>query len=197
VNRAVAILAALVVVTLPLGRSHAGEPGALLQRQVDRIVSVFEGQGRDGAARRQAVRAIVDETFDFREAAHRTLGHAWTERTPEEQAHFVNLFVDLIDRAYLRRLDQWDGQRIVVNGDAIDDDQATVRAEMVSRDGSRTPTDFLMRRSPEGQWRIVDINVDGTSLLSSYRVQFARLLQTGGFAYLMERLQAKVSSLQP
>ena len=130
--RVVAIIATVVSVTSPLGWAHAGEPGALLQRQVDRVVAVLEDQGRDGSARRQAVRAIVDETFDFREAARRTLGHEWAERTPEEQARFVTLFVDLIDRAYLRRLDQWDGQRIVVNGDAIEADRAC-------RAGSRHP----------------------------------------------------------
>jgi len=196
-SRAVAIVAAIVVVSSPLDWAHAGEPSALLQRQVDRVVAVLEDQGRDASARRQAVRAIVDETFDFQEAARRTLGHEWAERTPEEQVRFVSLFVDLIDRAYLRRLDQWDGQRIVVHDDTIGADRATVRTEIASRDGTRTPVDYLMRHSPEGQWRVVDITVDGASLLGSYRVQFARLLQTGGFAYLMERLQAKVSSLQP
>ena len=191
------VVAAFLIVTSPAARVHAGEPGALLQRQLDRVIAVLEDQGRDGPARRQAVRAIVDETFDFQEAAHRTLGHAWAERTPEEQARFVSLFIDLIDRAYLRRLDQWDGQRIVVNDDAIDGDRATVRTAIVGRDGASTPVDYVMRHSPEGQWRVVDIIVDGVSLLGSYRVQFARLLQTGGFAYLMERLQAKVTSLQP
>ena len=195
--RTVAIVATIAVVISPLGPAHAGEPGALLQRQLDRVVAVLEDQGRDGSARHQAVRAIVNETFDFQEAASLTLSHEWAQRTPEEQARFVGLFVDLIDRAYLRRLDHWDGQRIVVNDDAIDGDRATVRTEIVSRDGGRMPVDYLMRRSPEGRWRVVDINVDGASLLGSYRVQFARLLQSGGFAYLMERLQAKVTSLKP
>ena len=66
-SRAVAIVAAIVVVSSPLDWAHAGEPSALLQRQVDRVVAVLEDQGRDASARRQAVRAIVDETFDFQE----------------------------------------------------------------------------------------------------------------------------------
>src|SRR5204862_44540 len=82
-----------------------------------------------GAVERQReVRTIVTEAFDFDEASRRTLGRAWADRTPEERASFKALFVDLLDRAYLRRLDGWDGQRIIVGDEVLDTDRATVRA---------------------------------------------------------------------
>jgi ABC-type transporter MlaC component len=54
-----------------------------------------------------------------------------------------------------------------------------------------------MHRATDGRWRVVDVSVGGMGLLSSYRVQFARLMDSGGFPHLMERLEAKVASLQP
>jgi phospholipid transport system substrate-binding protein len=191
----VALLAALLLpVAAPVS---AGEPGLVLQRQIDRVLAAIEDRQRDPADRRRAVRAVVDETFDFEEAARRTLGRHWDDRTSAERERFVGLFVDLIDRAYLRRVDHWDGGSIAVVDDTVEAERATVRTAIVGRDGGRMPVDYLMRLGADGRWRVVDVSVGGTGLLSSYRVQFARLMQNGGFPHLMERLEAKVISLQP
>ena len=193
------LLGVLMIVPSMLGAvpARAGDAAVELQRQADAVINVLADRDRAPAERRQAVRTIVTDAFDFEEAARRTLGRAWDERTADERTTFVRLFVDLIDRAYLRRLDSWDGQRIVVGDDVVERDRATVRAVIVARDGERTPLEYLMRRSDDGRWRVIDVNVGGTSLLGSYRAQFARLMQSGGFAHLIDRLQAKVASLEP
>ena len=192
-------VAALTMLAAALAASPviAGDAADELQRQADRVVGVLADRSAAAVERQREVRTIVTEVFDFDEASRRTLGRAWAERTPEERASFKALFVDLLDRAYLRRLDGWDGQRIVVGDELLDTDRATVRAAIVARDGDRTPMEYLMRRSDDGRWRVIDINVGGASLLGNYRAQFARLMQTGGFPLLMEKLQAKVASLQP
>ena len=192
-------VAALTLLAAALAASPviAGDAADELQRQADRVIGVLADRSTAAVERQREVRTIVTEVFDFDEASRRTLGRAWAERTPEERASFKALFVDLLDRAYLRRLDGWDGQRIVVGDELMDTDRATVRAAIVARDGDRTPMEYLMRRSDDGRWRVIDINVGGASLLGNYRAQFARLMQTGGFAHLMEKLQAKVASLQP
>jgi phospholipid transport system substrate-binding protein len=196
-SRQIASVACLLLLPLLPARAHAGDAGVELQRQADRVVAVLADRSRDPLARRHAVREIVDDAFDFEEASRRALGGEWAQRSAAERAHFVGLFVGLIDRAYLRRLDDWDGQRIVIGDETVDGDRATVRAAIVTRDGDQTPVDYLMRRCDDGRWRVVDIKLGGASLVSNYRAQFARLLQAGGFAHLLERLQAKVDSLQP
>ena len=77
---ALAILAALSL-TFSAAPARAGEPGLELQRQADRVIAVLGDRGQPPVARRQAVRAIVDDAFDFEEAARRALGRAWAERT--------------------------------------------------------------------------------------------------------------------
>lgn len=195
-SRALAVLLAVSLLALA-APSSAGEPGLLLQRQIDRLLATLEDRQRDAAERRRVVRAIVDETFDFQEAARRTLGRQWDAQTPEDRARFVGLFIDLIDRAYLRRVDHWNGGSIAVLDDTIEGERATVHTAITSRDGARTPVDYTMQRAADGRWRVVDVSVGGMGLLSSYRVQFARLMDNGGFPHLMERLEAKVTSLRP
>jgi ABC-type transporter MlaC component len=108
----------------------------------------------------------------------------------------VGLFVDLIDRAYLRRIDQWEGGRIAVVDDTVESERATVRSAVTSHDGSQMPVSFQMHRAAGG-WRVIEVSVAGSRVFASYRAQFARLLQHGGFKDLLERLEAKVVSLSP
>jgi phospholipid transport system substrate-binding protein len=193
---ALAVLLTLSLVALA-GPALAGEPGRYLQIQIDRVQTVLQDRTQPPDERRRAVRAIVDETFDFQEAARRALGRHWAALTVEDRARFVRLFVDLIDRAYLRRVDGWDGGRLAVVDDTTEGDGATVRATLSGTDGSAVPVVCGLRRSADGRWRVVDVSVDGAGLLGSYRAQFARLIERGGVGHLLERLEAKVVSLQP
>jgi phospholipid transport system substrate-binding protein len=41
------------------------------------------------------------------------------------------------------------------------------------------------------RWAIYDVAVDGISLVSSYRSQFARIIQTSSYGELMRRLRSR------
>jgi hypothetical protein len=99
----------LLAAALAASPAIAGDAADELQRQADRVIGVLADRSTAAVERQREIRTIVTEVFDFDEASRRTLGRAWAERTPEERASFKALFVDLLDRAYLRRLDGWMG----------------------------------------------------------------------------------------
>src|SRR6267143_1969153 len=82
-------------------------PRDVVQAAVTRVVAVlqndFEASPLDRPRtemRRAEIRRIAAELFDFDEMARRTLTRHWNTRTPEEQAEFVRLFTDLLERSY-------------------------------------------------------------------------------------------------
>jgi len=102
-----------------------------------------------------------------------------------------------LNRAYLRNLDRYDGEKIVVTGDAMDGDRALVQARVVGRDGhGGMPLDFAMVRDGE-HWRVWDIRMQGMSMVGGYKAQFARLLQSEPYDTVMRRLRERVEALQP
>jgi phospholipid transport system substrate-binding protein len=137
------IIAALVsALLLVLPRpSLAGPAADDIGVQAERILAVLADPqlrvpGRE-RARRQAVRRVAEDAIDFSEIGRRTLGPHWDRRTDAEREAFVALFTDLLDRAFLRHIDRWDGERLVVAGDTVDGDHATVHARVLLRDGSQ------------------------------------------------------------
>src|SRR5437660_458587 len=106
------IARSLIVVFAFASVASAGTPIEELRGYVDRVMVVLETPelkpADRNADRHRAVRVIVDEGLDFREAARRTLGAQWDARTPAEQARFVELFTQLIDKAYVAKVKGYD-----------------------------------------------------------------------------------------
>src|SRR5205809_5614238 len=185
----------------PSAPAFAGPPAEQLASQIDRVLAVldepaFKGDEHVGP-RRQAVRRVTDELIDWDEMGRRTLGARWQTLDDGERHAFVALFSELLNRAYLRNLDRYDGEKIVVTGDAMDGDRAVVQARVVGRDGhGGMPLDFAMVRDGE-HWRVWDIRMQGMSMVGGYKAQFARLLQSEPYDTVMRRLRERVEALQP
>ena len=190
-----------MVLGAPPAPAFAGPPAEQLASQLDRVLAVlgdptFKSDDRVGS-RRQAVRRLTDELIDWNEMGRRTLGTHWQGLPDGDRTAFVTLFSELLNRAYLKNLDRYDGEKIVVTGDAMDGDRAVVQTRIVGRDGhGGMPLDFAMVRDGE-RWRVWDIRMQGTSMVGGYKAQFTRLLQSESYDTVLRRLRERVEALQP
>jgi phospholipid transport system substrate-binding protein len=196
----IAALIGALLLTMPVS-SQAGSAAEDINLQAERILAVLAdpelkiaGQER---ARRQAVRRVAEDAIDFNETGRRTLGSHWETRSEDERQMFVSLFTDLLDRAFLRHVDRWDGEKLVVAGDTVDGERAIVHTKVLLRDGSQVSVDLAVVRNGGARWRVWDVRAMGASLVSSYRAQFARMLQATPYDEMLLKLRAKVDSLEP
>lgn len=190
----VRLFAVLLLLLLGAPPAWAGPPTDQLRASIDRVIRVLEDPDlrRDvrTAERRAAVRKIATEIFDFTEITRRCLGTHWQARTPDERDEFTRLFTDLLERAYVGKLESYSGERIVYLGDAVADDTASVRTRLVTKQGTEIPVEYRMHRR-DGRWLIYDVAIEGVSLVANYRAQFNKTIQTASYAGLVERLRAK------
>jgi len=142
------------------------------------------------AERRDAVRRIASEVFDYNEMARRSLGTHWNARTPEERSEFVTLFSDLLGRTYFSKIDTYQGEKVRYGSETVDGDQATVKTAVIGKDGKEMPIDYRMRQS-NGRWVVYDVSIQGVSLVSNYRTQFNRVVTTESYEALVQRLRDK------
>ena len=142
------------------------------------------------AERRAAVRRIAEQIFDFEETARRALARHWRTRTPEERREFVALFADLLERAYIGRIESYAGERVTYAGDTVEGNVATVRTRLTTREGTEVPVDYRMRRA-DGRWLVYDVVIEGVSLVANYRSQFNRIIETSSYEELVSRMRAQ------
>ncbi|HEU4369827.1 MAG TPA: ABC transporter substrate-binding protein [Methylomirabilota bacterium] len=139
--------------------------------------------------RRLEIRRIASDLFDFDEISRRALSRHWTARTAPEQAEFVRLFTDLLERTYIGRIEAYSGEKIVYTGEVIDGPYATVRSKVLTtRRNADTPLDYRLHLR-EGRWKVYDVLIDHVSFVATYRSEFSRILQREPYAALLDRLR--------
>jgi len=193
--RMLAVVATLAAVLTSGVTAWAGPPTEQLRERVDRVLRVLEDpdlrQAARTAERRQAIRTIAYEIFDFRELSQRSLARHWPARTPAEREEFIRLFADLLERSYVGKIETYSGgERIQFTGESANGEQATVRTRIVVKGGTEIPVDYRMHRVGE-RWMVYDVALEGVSLVANYRAQFNKIIQTSSFKDLVDKLRAK------
>ncbi len=171
-------------------------PRDVVQAAVNHVIVVVQERQDemwatpDGATKRRAeLRRIAGDLFDFDEMARRALSRHWTSRTPSEQVEFVQLFTDLLERTYISRIESYAGERILYPAEVIDGSYATVRSRIVvPKRRTETPLDYRLHLV-DGRWKVFDIAIDGVSFVSTYRIEFNRIIQQSSYASLVERMR--------
>jgi phospholipid transport system substrate-binding protein len=183
------VVAFVVSVATP---AVAGAPTEQLKQRVDQVIKVVDDPALAGktAERHAAVRKIAEEIFDYPDTARRALGPHWNARSPQEREEFVQLFADLLDRAYVGKIDLYQGEKVSYVGETVDGDQTTVKTRIVTKRGSEVPVDYRMQLK-NGRWLVYDVIIEGVSLVSNYRNQFNKVVQTESYQSLVQKLRAK------
>ena len=165
-----------------------------LKGAIDRVVSTLDSPALkgDGKAveRRTAVRKIANEIFDFAEIARRSLGRYWQPLSEGQRTEFVRLFGDLLERSYISKIELYGGEKIVYIGERLDGDLATVSTKIITKNGTEVPVDYRLARRND-RWMVYDVNIEGVSLVSNYRTQFNKIIQTSGYNALVDRMKTK------
>ena len=195
--RGVAPLAAVALLILgPAPDATAGPASEQLKPEIDRVVATLENPAlkgeRKSQERRQEIRSITDGIFDWTEMARRSLGQHWAGRTEVERREFVTLFRNLLERAYISKIEGYGGEKLAFVGEAVDGDQATVRTKIVTRQNQEVPIDYRMSQQGD-RWRIYDVTVEGISLVSNYRTQFDGIIRTSSYEDLVKKIKMRSS----
>jgi len=187
----------LVLMTGGVTLAWAGEPTEKIKATTDKILGVVRDPALKGAAkekeRRTLIRKAVDERFDWNEMARRSLARHWEGRTEDEKREFVPLYADLVDRAYMSKVEGYSGEKVKVEGETVDGDYATVTVRIMTQKGQEILVEYRLRKKGN-DWLIYDISIEGVSLVNNYRTQFNSIISQSSYASLVKQLKAKVAS---
>ena len=145
---------------------------------------------QQSADKRIEIRKVARDLFDFEEITRRTLSRHWAARTQDERNEFVALFTEVLERAYINRVEAYAGENITYIGEAIDASYAIVRSKIITDRRSELTLDYRLHLR-DGRWRVYDLQIDGVSFVSTYRSQFDRIIQAESYSALLERMRKK------
>ena len=156
--RRLVVAVSVAVLVFAVGSAvHAGPPTDQLKVTIDRILAVVQDPAfrQPGKAdeRRQKIRGIANEVFDWQETGKRALARHWEGRSPQEREEFSKLFADLLERSYVGKIEGYSGERILYEKETVDGDRAEVRTKLVTKAATQIPIDYQMQKAGD-RWRV-------------------------------------------
>lgn len=163
---------------------------------IEAVLTELRTTGSDSAAKRAKIFEIVAARFDYREMAQRTLATNWKTTSPEDQAHFIDLYSRLLQSTYMAHIENYTNQKVEYRNERIRSSQAIV--ETVIIDGNKEiPISYKLRVDANGaSWQVYDVVIEGVSLISTYRGEYAGIVKNNGISGLLNQLEEKIRSLE-
>jgi phospholipid transport system substrate-binding protein len=181
---------AVVLVAQPqpqLAEATANEGAQFVRSIGDEVIAVLRSDNH--GQRKQKFHDIFTGAFDVDAMAQFTAGNYWRKADERQKQEYIRLFGDYVATLYANKFADYTGQSFKVANERANGDNVAVEGVIVQPQKPPVRVDFRLRKAEAG-FKIVDVYVEGMSLLITKRDEFMTVLSREGMDGLLTRLRA-------
>lgn len=171
-------------------------PDAIVKNTADDVLEILKADKDAGHSDMNKIGKLVEEKiatkFDFNRMSKMVLGRNWSNASKDQQEHFVIEFRSLLVRTYSSALAKYRNQTIEYKPfrSQPGDTSVTVKTQIIQPGSPNIPLDYSLDKSDE-TWKVSDVVIDGLSLVTIYRGQFAEEVKQNGIEGVIQKLVEK------
>ena len=168
---------------------------AVVRETVDQVIAVLNDTSVTGNERARRIENIAYARFDFPTMSRLVLARNWKRFDAEQRVTFEKEFKRFLANNYRDRIDGYEQEQVEILAERKEPrGDVTVRTRIVGGEYDGTNIDYRLRNRGNG-WLVIDVVIEGISLVSNYRDQFREVISSGGPDELLSRLAAKNESI--
>lgn len=189
-RRGALALGASVLVVLP---ASAETPSAFVTDLAERAIDVLAQPDLDGEQRQLALGELLVEGFDMPLIARLALGRPYRDLDQGQRADYESLFRQFVLETYGARLANYSGERLTILRETpAGSDDVVVASEIAKAGAEPLRVDWRVRERSAGP-RIVDVVVEGVSMVVTQRNEFQAVVDARGLPGLLDLLRQRVT----
>ncbi len=164
------------------------DPEELLHNKWDAVVSILQNKDIDQKAKEKKISKVISQIFDFPLMAKLALGRKhWPKFTSPQREKFTQLFTERLKTSYRKKIALYKDEKILFKPKVKKKKTIYIPSERRYKDKK---VDILYKlRKVEKCWKIYDVEIQGVSILLTYRSQFDEILRRGTVKELLSRLE--------
>lgn len=166
----------------------AETPTGQVRGILNKVMEIQTNPALSTKDRSRAIHQIIEKNFDFQMMARDSLGPTYGRLSSGQRQEFTDTFSYLFQDSYtrlvinfLKRENVEYRKEIKKNGNAQVD-------TVIVRTNESIPVTYFLHPASQS-WVLYDVIVDGVSILANYKSEFARVIQTKSFQYLLEKMK--------
>lgn len=180
----------LFVLTVPVIQAGDVEDiNSMVKKKVAVIFDLLGKQDIEKNERNEKIVGELNEIMDFQLAAYLSLGKHWKKISKTQKKEFVETFQQYINNYIVEKIDLYTNQKIDIGDSKI---VKKGRAELeigILSGGETLQVNFKLRKNKKKEWRVYDVDIEGVSLITTFRSQFSGVLKNSSFEELLEKLK--------
>jgi phospholipid transport system substrate-binding protein len=165
----------------------------LLRNKLDAVIAVLQKEDLEQQAKNNEIIEIVTPIFDFSLMAKLSLGKKyWPGLTKEKKDIFAELFIKRLKESYLEKMTLYTDESIEYKAPVQINKKIHIPTELVSKDNKISML-YKLHKSKHC-WQVYDIEIQGVSIIRTYRSQFDQVLRSGTIDDLLLKLEQPVDN---
>ena len=163
----------------------------ILKSTLNRVFEVLQKEDLEQQAKNKEVDEIITPMFDFARMAKLSLGKKhWPGLTKEKKDRFTELFVNRLRKSYLNKLTTYTDEAIIYEPPVEVKKKIHIPTRLISK--GKEISMLYKFYSSNNNWKIYDIEIQGVSIIRSYRSQFNEILQRGTMDDLFDKMEESI-----
>ena len=160
----------------------------------EEAISILSNDSINDSEKTKAFTSLVMSSIDLPLISKFVLARSWKESSDDQKQRYLIAFKDYFVNSYANKLDQYSGEKIAI----IDSEEAgkyVIVNSNIVREGTDTLKINLKWRllNRDGQIKIIDLNIEGISLIIAQREEFQSFLANNN--YDLDKLIEKIISV--
>jgi len=178
----------LLILSQPLLANDKRDAEETVKSKLDAVFAVLQKKDLDQQARKNEINEIVTPMFDFGLMAKLSLGRKhWPKLPREKKEKFTQLYIELLKTSYLEKLVLYTDEKVIFEPPAQVKKKVHIPTQLVSKD--RKTSILYKLYKPADDWKVYDLEIQGVSIIRSYRSQFGEILQSGTIDDLLLKME--------
>ena len=174
----------------PNDPNYPSDPRELLRVKWDAVITVLQNKEIDQGVKEKKINKIVNSIFDFPLMAKLALGRKhWPKLTPPQREKFTRLFVEMLMTSYREKVSLYTDENVLFKPAVKNKSTVYIPMELKSKDKKVAILHKL--RKANNRWKVYDVEVQGISILLTYKSQFDDILSRGTVEDLLSRLEKR------
>jgi len=172
------------------GPKDPNDPVILMRAKWDIVITILRNKKLNPETREKKINQIVNSIFDFPLMAKLALGRKhWPKLTPAQREKFTRLFVERLKTSYREKIALYTDEKVVFKPAIKKKSTVYIPMELKSKDKKVTILHKL--RKVNKRWKAYDVEIQGISILLTYRSQFDDILSRSTVEDLLSRLEKR------
>ncbi len=172
----------------PKDTNDPNDPRELLSSKWNAVISVLQNKDLDQKVKEKQISKIVTPIFDFPLMAKLSLGRKhWPKLNSTQLDKFTSLFSERLKRSYWKKIALYKDEKVLFKPAEKKNKTYLIPTELLYED--KKVAILYKLRKVEKRWKIYDVEIQGVSVLLTYRSQFDEILSHGTVKDLLSRLE--------